>query len=41
MLSFARILVILGVILIIAGGLFYLLARAGHPVGQAAGQHPD
>jgi hypothetical protein len=37
MLSFARILVILGVILIIAGGLFYLLARLGIPLGKLPG----
>jgi hypothetical protein len=37
MLSFARLLVILGVILIIAGGLFYLLARLGIPLGRLPG----
>jgi hypothetical protein len=37
MLPFARILVILGVILIIAGGLFYLLARLGIPLGKLPG----
>jgi hypothetical protein len=37
MLSFARILVILGVILILAGGLFYLLARLGIPLGKLPG----
>jgi hypothetical protein len=37
MFSFARILVILGVILILAGGLFYLLARLGIPLGKLPG----
>jgi hypothetical protein len=37
MLSFARILVILGVVLIIVGGLVYLVARTGLPLGRLPG----
>jgi hypothetical protein len=37
MLSFARLLVILGVILVIAGGLIYLFARLGLPLGKLPG----
>ncbi len=37
MLSIARILVILGVILVIAGGLIYLVARLGLPLGRLPG----
>ncbi len=37
MLSAARLLVILGVILVIAGGLIYLLARLGLPLGRLPG----
>jgi hypothetical protein len=37
MLSVARLLVILGVILVIAGGLIYLVARLGLPLGRLPG----
>ena len=37
MLSIARILVILGVVLVIAGGLIYLAARLGLPLGKLPG----
>jgi hypothetical protein len=37
MLSIARLLVILGVILIVAGGLIYLVARLGLPLGRLPG----
>jgi Protein of unknown function (DUF2905) len=37
MLSVARILVILGVVLVIAGGLIYLVARLGLPLGRLPG----
>jgi hypothetical protein len=37
MLSVARILVILGVILLVAGGLLYLVARLGIPLGRMPG----
>jgi hypothetical protein len=37
MLSFARLLVILGLILIIAGGFIYLLTRLGIPIGRLPG----
>jgi hypothetical protein len=37
MLSGARLLVILGVILVIAGGLIYLVARLGLPLGRLPG----
>jgi hypothetical protein len=37
MLSIARVLVILGVILVIAGGLIYLAARLGLPLGRLPG----
>jgi hypothetical protein len=37
MLSVARLLVIVGVILVIAGGLIYLVARLGLPLGRLPG----
>jgi len=37
MLSIARLLVITGVILVIVGGLIYLFARLGIPVGRLPG----
>ena len=37
MLSIARFLVILGVVLVIAGGLIYLAARLGLPLGKLPG----
>jgi hypothetical protein len=37
MLSFARILIIMGVVLVIAGGLIYLFARLGIPLGKLPG----
>jgi hypothetical protein len=40
MLSLARLLVILGIILIIAGGLIYLMLRLGIPLGSLPGRLP-
>jgi hypothetical protein len=37
MIPFARILIILGLILVVTGGLVYLLARVGLPVGHLPG----
>lgn len=37
MLSFARILILLGAILLIAGGILYLVARTGIPLGRLPG----
>jgi len=37
MISFARILIILGLILVVTGGLVYLLVRVGLPVGHLPG----
>lgn len=37
MISFARILIILGLVLIIVGGAVYLAARAGLPLGRLPG----
>ena len=37
MLSFARILIIIGVVLVITGGLIYLAARLGIPFGKLPG----
>lgn len=37
MLQIARLLVIIGVILIVAGGVVYLAARAGLPLGRLPG----
>ncbi len=37
MLSVARLLVIFGVILVVAGGLIYLFARLGIPLGKLPG----
>lgn len=37
MLSFARLLIILGVIMVIVGGLIYLVARLGLPLGRLPG----
>jgi hypothetical protein len=37
MISFARILIIMGLIMVVTGGLIYLLARVGLPVGHLPG----
>jgi len=37
MLSFSRLLMITGVLLIITGGIFYLFARSGFQIGQFPG----
>ena len=37
MIPFARILIILGLILVVTGGLVYLLVRVGLPVGHLPG----
>jgi len=37
MLSFARYLIVLGIVLLVIGGLLYLMARAGIPLGRLPG----
>ncbi|MFN2127508.1 MAG: DUF2905 family protein [Anaerolineales bacterium] len=37
MLSLSRLLIIVGIILIITGGIFYLFARAGFQIGEMPG----
>jgi len=37
MLSFSRLLIITGVLLVITGGIFYLFARSGFQIGQFPG----
>lgn len=37
MISFARILIIMGLILVVTGGLIFLLARIGLPLGHLPG----
>jgi hypothetical protein len=37
MLSFARLLILIGLILVVIGGLIYLVSRAGIPLGRLPG----